>query len=299
MPAEPSNNLICYHGTMRTPQFSVITITHNRDEHLRNVLRGIERSSVRPAEVVIVYMNQTEQIEDTFSVPSTVVHLDEPTKLPLAKARNIGAAQATSEYLIFLDVDCIPSETMFEDLLVAPKFANALIMGSPRYLLPDSKIAGMPEKKLYDASVAHKGRAHLKSGQSQEYTAFWSLCFALTKTTFEKIGGFDTKFIGYGGEDTDFALAAKVADVPFVISDAICYHQHHAVYKPPVQHAKDIVLNSNYYFSKWHVWPMEGWLKEFVRLGIIEWTPKRTKPITVLTTDQVQAEDYIDTTSAY
>ncbi|WP_425466922.1 galactosyltransferase-related protein [Rarobacter faecitabidus] len=43
------------------------------------------------------------------------------------------------------------------------------------------------------------------------YDLFWSLTFALSSATWQRIGGFDEGYCGYGGEDTDFASTNSCA----------------------------------------------------------------------------------------
>ena len=74
-----------------------------------------------------------------------------------------------------------------------------------------------------------------------------------------------------GGEDTDFAFAARAAGVPFFLTDAPAYHQHHATYSPPYNHLGDLVTNANAFKKKWGDWPMEGWLSAFRQSGHIRW----------------------------
>ena len=284
---------------MSTQDFSVITLNSQRNDHLRNLIRGIEKSTLKPKELIVVYMNQTNelQVQTSFSIKPFHITTDH---LPLAEARNKGAEESSSDTLIFLDVDCIPSSTMFANILTNEALGNSLLMATPRYL--KSKIDQQPfnDRSLEDSSILHNSRKHLRAGITQDYTSFWSLCFALTKDTFNTIGGFDSKYFGYGGEDTDFALSAQLNVIPFQISDAVCFHQRHDVYKPPLQHLQDIITNSSYFYSKWQHWPMSGWLKDFVRLGYIEWDENSNKPIKIKripTADELLL--YKDSKSAY
>lgn len=82
--------------------------------------------------------------------------------------------------------------------------------------------------------------------------------------------------MGYRGEDTDFAFAAAAAAAGLElgwVGDARAYHQHHRVTEPPVEHVEDIVRNGALLGSRWGSWPMEGWLRDFELLGLVERTP--------------------------
>lgn len=285
---------------MNSPDFSVITITHNRNKHLENLIRGLELSSMQPTELVIVYMNQIEPLHIRTLLPIREIHINSDGTLPLARARNVGANAALNEQLVFLDVDCIPSRTMCEHILTVAPDSKSLTMGTPRYITPGSVINEIDDTAMDAMSVEHKDRQHIPQGKTDAYTLFWSLCFAVTQSTFRKIGGFDENYTGYGGEDTDFALMAQKNDIPFYIASAHCYHQYHPVYKPPVQHIDDIVINSNYFYDKWQKWPMEGWLQKFADDDLLEWSPHRFTHISEpRKLNDIEIAKYKDTLSAY
>jgi hypothetical protein len=148
---------------------------------------------------------------------------------------------------------------------------NGLVMGTPNYL--ESKVdEPFTDEDLKKASKPHPARPKINSGLQkwEDYAMFWSLCFGISKTNFIKIGGFDERYTGYGGEDTDFAFMAKDRGVDFYLSDATVFHQPHTVYSPPVNHLNDIVKNSTAFKNKWGWWPMENWLNDFEEMGLIE-----------------------------
>ena len=207
--------------------------------------------------------------------------------------RNLGAQHATHDTLVFLDVDCIVAPTfieqMYSKLMQRP---DALLMGQPRYLTrpltekessqlqhDQLSFAFLNELSVYnpyrynfeeaESNPANTAQTTIK--QTDDYGAFWSLCFAIQRSTFDKIGGFDTQYTGYGAEDTDFAFTAHRLDIDFYLTADIAYHQQHSVYRPPLNHLDSIVVNANRFYQKWQCWPMDGWLSEFADAGMIEW----------------------------
>lgn len=109
---------------------------------------------------------------------------------------------------------------------------------------------------------------------------FWSLAFAVRAATYDRIGGFDESFSGYGAEDTDLAFRADAAGVPILfLGGPRAYHQHHGSYDPPLQHFRDIVANAARFHARHGFWPMDGWLDGFARLGLI--APDRSNGIVV------------------
>jgi GT2 family glycosyltransferase len=109
-------------------------------------------------------------------------------------------------------------------------------------------------------------------GKSTDYELFWSLGFAISKENFWRIGGFDESFVGYGGEDTDFAFRAQQFGLQLYFSQAQIYHQNHPSYDPPLNWLSDIVTNAHYFKKTWQHWPMQGWLQKFSDEGYVSWS---------------------------
>ncbi len=263
-------------------EFSLITVAHHRNNHLKNLLKGVLESNIIPNQIIIVDFDNSVELPALQPVGILRVTLNTPDdKISLSAARNAGAQVAHNQNLIFLDVDCIPSTHFFEKMLSGMEECNGLVMGTPRYL--NTAVAdNFTEEELEEQSELHPSRpAQTKTLQKcDDYALFWSLCFGITKSNFIKIGGFDENYTGYGGEDTDFAFMAKEHGLDFQLSEATAYHQPHDVYTPPVNHLTDIVKNSTLFKKKWGWWPMEGWLNEFEDMGLIEREKKNGKEIT-------------------
>jgi len=249
--------------------YSVLTITHGRGDRLANLIAGANQSSLVPAEIVVVFMSQRDEPKLESTVPVRRVHVEgEP--LPLAAARNLAATSASTNTLIFLDVDCIPARDLARVLIGSIATNGGIVMATPRYLREPPTIP-LCFDDLHLGSVEHPGRSKLAVGPVADYNAFWSLCFGMTGDDFSKVGGFDTDYAGYGAEDTDFARRAQRASVPLHLASGVAYHQFHQTHRPPLNHFEDIVRNAKVFFRKWQAWPMEGWLRQFNAGGYIAW----------------------------
>lgn len=157
----------------------------------------------------------------------------------------------------------------------------------------DSKPSALPADLIHTCNVSpaqlidselSDATAKIKTPlmQTDDYGAFWSLCFGINRQQFTKIGGFDTQYVGYGAEDTDFAFTARTLGIDLYLTADVAYHQQHSVYRPPLNHLDSIVLNANRFFNKWQHWPMQGWLQQFVSMGLIKWQKQQTSPIQVI-----------------
>ncbi|WP_176400408.1 glycosyltransferase family 2 protein [Sphingobium sp. Z007] len=251
---------------------SVLTIVKNRSAHLAQLIEGLRRSAVPPAELVIVDMAShppVSAVEAPF--PIRIVRLDGPG-LPLAAARNAAARAASGDTLLFLDVDCIPMRDLTGAIARCLNDHDALICAEIRYLAPDHARGEWDEADLLQRAKGHPVREFPAQGLRQENNAglFWSLAFGLHRQRFWDLAGFDEAFTGYGAEDTDFGFRARQAGVPLLfMGGAGAFHQYHDVFDPPLQHLEDIVRNAGLFRARWNMWPMEGWLDAFETGGWI------------------------------
>ena len=258
-----------------------MTTVHGRAEHLRRQIDGMSRSATVPDMHVIVAIDDPA-VPDVVSVSGSTAHVvtcdTGPGPLPVASARNVGALTAlehSADLLVFLDVDCIPGSNMlgrYHEAAVEPEHRDALLCGPVTYLPPPRSTKGYPAA-LETMMNPHPGRPAPLDGDviaGTDYDLFWSLSFALTASTWRRIGGFCERYRGYGAEDTDFAQTACAAGVPIRwVGGAHAFHQFHPVSDPPVEHLHDIVRNAMIFHQRWGWWPMPNWLDAFEQRGLI------------------------------
>ena len=256
---------------------SVLTLTRNRRPQLLNLMAGLATQTRRPDELVIACMQEAVEpdLPDIGVSVRQIVVPGEP--LPLAKARNRAAQEATGETLIFLDVDCIASAPLVERFDAVCQGQTGLFLGEVLYL-PGVAISPPFDFAALDrAGIAHPSKPPIPETDLRlepNTGEFWGLSFALSKAVWERLGGMDEKFIGYGGEETDLAARLAPAGVPlYWTANAKAYHQHHAVHVPPLQHFDAILANARRFHAKHGRWCMDYWLGQFSEHGLIDWSP--------------------------
>ncbi len=139
---------------MRT---AVITPVSGRHHHLALQQRGLAAGSRPPDQYVVVAMDDPElgAVVDCRKPAATVV--DCPVRngrLPLARARNLGAFRALeggADLLVFLDVDCVPGERLLEryrQVALDAEHQHSLLCGTVSYLPPPGpggyRLTGLP-----------------------------------------------------------------------------------------------------------------------------------------------------------
>lgn len=254
---------------------SVCTLAHGREEHLANLVRGLARSRVLPDELVITVLQ--EKLYELPSAPFPVRQfVQESHGMPLAAARNTSGRAARSELLVFLDVDCIPSPDLVGDYARAAKLNDGVLMGEVAYLPKGATAEGLDFARFEELGQRHADRPGPPAEGVRacaDYRCFWSLNFALSRAAFKTIGGFDERFTGYGGEDTDFGRMIVEAGLPlWWLKGAKAYHQHHPHHMPPVHHLDSVLANAMTFAEKWGEPTMQHWLRAFVLMGLLERT---------------------------
>jgi len=260
---------------MTAPGISVLTLVKNRHEHLLELIAGLSRCDPLPDELIIVRMDDAPAPLPRSIFPiRTLERADDG--LPLAAARNQAAAAAAHPLLLFLDVDCIPMRELPGVMAGHLAHRDAVICAEVHYLPSGPFDRTRDEAGMMHLATPHPARRFPPQGlaPAPQPGLFWSLAFGIRAARFSALGGFDERFTGYGGEDTDFAFRASRAggDILFAGGPG-AFHQHHAVYDPPLQHFHDILRNASLFHELWGVWPMQGWLDRFAAQGLIERTP--------------------------
>jgi hypothetical protein len=161
---------------------------------------------------------------------------------------------------------------------------DGLLMGEVMYLPGGATAPGLDFEAFARVAVRHSDRRGPPAEgieRCADYRCFWSLNFAMRRDRFLASGGFDERYAGYGGEDTDFGKALDGAGVPIAwIRGGLAYHQYHPHHMPPVHHLDSVVRNAQLFETKWGYRTMGHWLHAFRLMGLIDDTPGR--PIRIL-----------------
>lgn len=212
----------------------VIPVKNNQsgiDRYL-NRLEEVTPVESLPKEVIIVDNNSDSplEVQDTYSFPVSVLRC---SRIGPAAARNDGMRQATGDWILFNDSDCIPTkstisgyETDDNEFLAYAGGIDVVGNDSLSNYYRSQKIL-VPMPSMHD------------DGIFPDYLVTANALVA--KNAAEKVGGFDESFKQAGGEDIDLAYKLQQRG-------GISYQE-----KSVTQHEFDDGF--------------EGFLKRFIRYG--------------------------------
>lgn len=206
-------------------EVSIIIPVRNQKDSLSAALGSLRRQIDRPRlfEIVICDDGSTDGCEEMIKrlrYPIFFKYVRNPIPLGRSANRNLGAEKSSGRFLIFFDGDMVPDCGYVESIL--KDVDDSTVRLGEVKPPPGQSVSGF-EKYLYS-----RGR-HQKRAPTPEIPGrmFTSNNFAITRSLFSKLGGFDTNFRNWGGEDIDFGLRL-VASGARIIYDgsAVTFHHH-------------------------------------------------------------------------
>lgn len=243
-------------------EFSIVTIVKHRTQQLTQLINSIERSSLLPKEMVIVWMASPSEESLLSSEYFNIRHrFATGGDLPIAQACNRGFDACTTENIIYLDVDCICPESLLEDL--ANSVSDGLVVTTHINQL-SYKTEELGETQL-NALTTPKAFA----AEKLPFIHFQSTIFGITRNDYQRVGGLDTDYHGYGIVDLDFAMRCCQAGLVLFNIGRHVHKQFHVHFDPPVNHICDIVANAETFKQKWNCYPFCDWLERFADLGFV------------------------------
>ncbi len=203
---------------------SLIITVFNRSNLIRKALFSLQNQSVKPDELILSddgssedIVSEISEIVKTFDFPVKYVR-QENKGFRLAKTRNNGVRNSSGDLIIFLDQDLIHTTNLIETFIKNRK-EKRFITGMPIWLseqksnlLTENKIISNSFIDLIDETEKKKIKNQFQKDKRYYYLHKLKLTnqprlrggiCAINRRDFEKINGYDEKFIGWGAEDDD------------------------------------------------------------------------------------------------
>jgi glycosyltransferase involved in cell wall biosynthesis len=226
-------------------QIAIIVPTYNRPDALARVLEGLSLQSRPPDEIIIAddgSGNETRHLAETFIKKSSVpmIHIWQKDQgFRLAAIRNKAVRACRSDYIVFLDGDCIPERFFVED---------HCRLARPGYFVQGKRILvdkAMSAQFSFNSINCNRIRLLLSRHIANKHHLLrlpWFPAFSSNglsgtrgcnmgffKTDLFAINGFNEDFKGWGREDSELVIrlykyGLKRRGHSFA---AICYHLWH------------------------------------------------------------------------
>lgn len=219
------------------PRCTIIIVGYNSAHHLARCLDQLVDRVPAACEIIVV---------DNASHDETVALLarwaDRVRCLPLAENRgfaggnNAGAALATGEFLVFLNPDTVPQPGWLDALLRPLEQDASIGMTTAQLVLSEQPhlINACGNDITWTGLTVCRGLHQPASAWAQpaDVAAVSGAAFAIRRTLFEQVGGFDDAYFIYY-EDTDLSLRVQLAGYRIVyVPEAVVGHQYRFKFSP-------------------------------------------------------------------
>ena len=227
-------------------KISLIVTTYNNAIFLDNCLHSISCQVEMPYEIIIADDGSSDNTREVvqrwksiFRIPFKHVW-QEDKGFRLARVRNLAMSLSSGDYLIIIDGDVILNKFFVQDHHEMAK-KGYFVCGS-RVILTEkltrfiqvNQLTDVPLFKLKmgwwtNALRCFTLRHLLAPSYDRTIYKVRGCNMAFWKTDVEKVNGFDENFVGWGFEDTDFAVRLYLAGVKKLVLKfgGVQYHQYH------------------------------------------------------------------------
>jgi GT2 family glycosyltransferase len=194
---------------------SIVIPVYNQAALTRQCLETLVASPPEVAELEVVVVDDassdsTSQVLADYEGRVRVVRNER--NLGFAGACNRGAANASGEWLVFLNNDTIPQPGWLDALLRYASGRDGIGVVGAKLLFPNGRIqhAGVVFAKSQAPHHIYAGfpADHPAVNKSREYQVVTAACALIRRDLFEDAGAFDTAFVN-GYEDVDLCLRLR------------------------------------------------------------------------------------------
>lgn len=197
---------------MSRPEISVIIPAFNEQKYIRNSLGGLREQTFKNFETVVVDGNSSDNTRKIAHEYGAKVVVEK--RKGIGRARNRGAAVAKGSILVFLDADTRPSRNLLK--VYRNAFAKMKIVAATGPIEPLEKTSRRVRMGFKFVSVFF-----VKSSILVGRPSVVGLNFAVRKSAFRRVGGFNEKYATY--EDWDLSLRLRRAGRIEYLDNALAY----------------------------------------------------------------------------
>ncbi|MCW8804391.1 MAG: glycosyltransferase [Ignavibacteriaceae bacterium] len=243
---------------------TVIAAFYNRLDYLKLVLAGFERQTEKNFELIIAddgsneaVVNEVKKVISQYSF--LIKHIWQEDKgFRKSKMLNQAITESASNYIIFIDGDCIPHRAFIEGHLsfsnkstaltgrrvnLSQKITNQLTENNVRKGFLEKHFINLMSDGLFGESIDVEKGIYLKNKFllkffNKKSRGLLGCNFSLYKEDLLKINGFDERYEAPSiGEDSDIQFRLELAGVNIksINHAAVQYHLYHKLQERPLK----------------------------------------------------------------
>ncbi|MGC8662357.1 MAG: glycosyltransferase [Candidatus Micrarchaeia archaeon] len=190
---------------------SVVVPALNEEKYIKYLFEGLKKQSFKDFEVIVADGGSRDKTREIARKNGAKVVVER--KKSIARGRNAGAKVATGDLLVFIDADTMPSRNL---LKVYVDYIKGDVVAATGPILPLEKTSKKIEWGYKFVSIFFVKLA-IKIGRPSVVGSN----FAVTRSAFEKVNGFNDNLITY--EDWDLSKRLKKIGKIKYADDAIVY----------------------------------------------------------------------------
>ncbi len=153
------------------PRVSVLLVTKNGERYLAEVLDrlGQQRGRFQLDEIIAVDSGSHDQTLAILESRAVRIIRISPKEFGHGKTRNLAAARAQGDYLVFLTQDATPANADWLDTLLAPLRADPSIAGAYSRHLPRPHCHPMEWRRIVEDELSGRAESCLNSSDAPDY----------------------------------------------------------------------------------------------------------------------------------
>ncbi len=154
------------------PSVSVLLVTKNGERYLAETLQRVrgQQGHFRLAEIIAVDSGSRDRTLAILESHAVRVLRIPPQEFGHGKTRNLAAAQAQGDYLVFLTQDATPANAGWLAALLAPLLADPSIAGAYSRHLPRPHCHPMEWRRIVEDELSGRAESCLNSSDAPGYT---------------------------------------------------------------------------------------------------------------------------------
>lgn len=220
----------------------IIHLRKDTAERAKNVdiVIGYYKNIVPSSKFIVVEDDKVQNFTYLKDDPAVqYIHFYNADQHNKCKGYNIGLEASTTEIVCFLDIDCIVSKQNIEKAIETLSQTDSICIaynGTAIYFNYNTKNKIIDYTEfLYDFLNSFVDTDNLRTNFTNDYyhvantNAVGGMLFSY-KNTFNRIGGFNPNFKGWGYEDNEIILRAKKLHIPIYLintSKPLLFHLPH------------------------------------------------------------------------